>query len=551
VGNEPEYGGTRIGIARRRAVIVGAGISGLTAAAYLARRGHDVLLIEKNEKCGGLLNSFERGGFVFDAGARSIENAGVIRPMLKDLGIDLELMKSPVSMRIEDKTIDLSSKEPLSDYKRLLEELYPESKEDVAKIVAIMRRVLKDMEVLYGIDNPYFKDLKSDRKFLLGLLPWLIKFSLTIMRINRLREPAESFMKGRMANQSLIDIIGQHFFKNTPVFFALGYFYVYQDYLYPKGGTGEVPEAVAGKVIEWGGKILTKTKIAQVIPSEKRLCDSSGNSHHYDDLVWAADLKTLYSIISTDGLDPETASRISKQQQAFLAKRGGDSVFTLMLGLDELPEKFKAISNGHLFYTPSKKGLGETHRSKLASLIENFEKTPREKIMEWLHEYCRLTTYEISIPVLRDPSLAPEGKTGLIVSFLFEYDLAKKVQEAGWYGEFSKAVEDGIIETLGASIYPGIEKKVLFRLSSSPLTIMDFVGSSEGGIVGWSYEAPVPVISNLRKMPDSVKTPMPDVLQAGQWAYSPAGIPTAILTGWLAAQSILRKSKRAQKNQHQ
>ncbi len=528
-------------IKKRRAVIVGAGISGLTAAAYLARRGHDVLLIEKNEKCGGLLNSFERGGFVFDVGARSIENAGVIKPMLKDLGIDLELVKSPVSMRIENKIIDLSSREPLSDYERLLEGLYPESKEDVAKIVAIMRRVLKDMEVLYGIDNPYFRDMKSDRKFLLGLLPWLFKFSLTIMRINRMREPVEAFMKERMANRSLIDIIDQHFFKNTPVFFALGYFYVYQDYLYPKGGTGEVPKAIAGKVIEWGGKILTNTKITQVVPSERRLCDSSGNTYYYDDLIWAADLKTLYSIIGMEGLDPETASRVSQQKQAFTDKRGGDSVFTLMLGVDEPPETFKSVSNGHLFYTPSKKGLGETHRSRLASLIRGFEKTPREEIMAWLDEYCQLTTYEISIPALRYPSLAPEGKTGLIVSFLFEYDLAKKVQEAGWYGEFARSVEDRIIETLGVSIYPGIEKKILFRLSSSPLTISDVVGSSEGGIVGWSYEAPVPVINNLRKMPDSIKTPIPDVLQAGQWVYSPAGIPTAILTGWLAAQAILKK----------
>lgn len=513
----------------------------MTAAAYLARKGRDVLLIEKNDKCGGLLNSFEREGFVFDVGARSIENAGVIKPMLKDLGIDLSLVKSPVTMRIEDKTIDLSSSEPLDDYKRLLEELYPESKEDVAKIVAIIRGILKDMEVLYGIDNPYFKDMKSDWKFLLGLLPWLVRFSLTAMRINRMRQPVEQFMKERMANQSLIDIIGQHFFKNTPAFFALGYFYVYQDYLYPKGGTGELPRAIAGKVAEWGGRILTNTKVIRVIPSEKRVCDSGGNSYHYDDLVWAADLKTLYTILETDGLDPETASRISKQKEALLAKRGGDSVFTLMLGVDEPPEKFKSISNGHLFYTPSKMGLGETHRSKLASLIENFEKTPREKILEWVAEYCRLTTYEISIPALRDPSLAPRGKTGLVVSFLFEYDLAKKVLEAGWYREFAKAVEDRIIETLGASIYPGIQEKILLRLSSSPLTISDFAGSSEGGIVGWSYAEPVPVVNNLRKMPASVKTPIPDVLQTGQWAYSPAGIPTAILTGWLAAQAVLKK----------
>ena len=82
-----------------RTVIVGGGLSGLTAAAYLSREGHDVLLLEKNERCGGLLNSFNRDGFTFDAGARAILNAGIVRPMLRELGIELELLESPVSLQ--------------------------------------------------------------------------------------------------------------------------------------------------------------------------------------------------------------------------------------------------------------------------------------------------------------------------------------------------------------------------------------------------------------------------------------------------------------------
>ncbi len=527
----------------RKIIIVGAGISGLTAAAYLSREKFNVLLIEKSDKCGGLLNSFEREGFVFDVGPRSIENSGVIRPMLKNFGVDLELLESPVSLGIEDKIINFSSMEQLCDYKQLLEHLYPESKKDIDEIIGVIKEILKDMKILYGIDNPFILNLKENKQFLVKLLPWFLKFILAIRRINQLQEPVESFLEKRSSNQSLVDTISQHFFKNTPTFFALGYFYLYTDYLYPKGGTGELPKAIEQKIVEWGGKILKETEITKVVASEGKLYDTRDVVYSYDNLIWSADLKTLYNIVDLKGISPGIVSNITRQKEEFQGKRGGDSVFSIMIGVDEPPEKFKSISNGHFFYTPSRKGLGETHRSKLKLLIENFEKTQKEKVLEWVDDYCRLTTYEISIPALRDRSLAPEGKTGLVVSFLFEYDLIKKVEEAGWYDEFKKEVEDRILKTLSNSIYPGIEGKTLFHFSSTPLTIIKNTGSSEGGIVGWSYETSAPVVNNLRKMPSSIKTPIPNVLQTGQWAYSPAGIPTSILTGWLAAQKIVKTKK--------
>lgn len=70
---------------------MGGGISGLTTATSLAKKGVNVLLIEKNEKTGGLVNSFTRDGFLFDGGVRAVENAGMIKPMLEELEIDLPL----------------------------------------------------------------------------------------------------------------------------------------------------------------------------------------------------------------------------------------------------------------------------------------------------------------------------------------------------------------------------------------------------------------------------------------------------------------------------
>jgi hypothetical protein len=51
------------------------------------------------------------------------------------------------------------------------------------------------------------------------------------------------------------------------------------------------------------------------------------------------------------------------------------------------------------------------------------------------------------------------------------------------------------------------------------------------------------VINELKDIPKSVFTAIPNIYQAGQWAYSPAGVPIAMLTGWYAAQDIIKRSK--------
>ena len=64
-------------------IVVGAGIAGLTAAAYMAKAGKKVILFERQHKVGGLIQTFQRDGVYFDGGLRSIENSGIVFPMLK------------------------------------------------------------------------------------------------------------------------------------------------------------------------------------------------------------------------------------------------------------------------------------------------------------------------------------------------------------------------------------------------------------------------------------------------------------------------------------
>ena len=528
---------------RYHTVVVGGGMAGLTSAAFLAKEGKSVLLIEKNHECGGLVNSFSRDGFQFEAGIRALENAGIIFPMLKELGIELEVVKSKVSVGIGNDILHVEDINSLKEYGNLLKRFYPESEAEIDEVLRIIRKVMKNMDVLYGVENPNFKDMFGDREYLLKvLLPWLPKFLLTIIRINRMSMPVEPYLGKIVKNRSLRDMISQHFFKNTPAFFALSYFSLYLDYFYPKGGVGRLAGVVEKKFLELGGEIRRETIIDKVSASERIVTDKNNVGYAYEHLVWAADLKTFYRITDTAGLSAKIRSKFEKRKNRLLEKRGGDSVFTLYLQVDEPLEHFQAIANGHIFNSPAKLGLGETHWSELNRILAAPLESDKEQILAWLDRFIDLNTFEISIPGLKDPDLVPEGKTGLIVSILAEYDLFKKIADAGWYKEFITEMEDRIIKVLAGSVYPMLKDKIIGRFSFSPLSYANRVGSSEGAITGWSFQEPIPVIHKIQAANSAVVTPIPSIFQAGQWTYSPAGVPMSILTGRLAAKRILSVS---------
>ena len=109
----------------KKVVIVGAGMAGLTAAAYLARNHYEVVLLEKNDRTGGLLGTFEKNGFRFDTGPRALVNSGIIKPMLHDLGIQCEYLGNRISIGIEDQLLQIKELDDIYKFQDLLISLYP------------------------------------------------------------------------------------------------------------------------------------------------------------------------------------------------------------------------------------------------------------------------------------------------------------------------------------------------------------------------------------------------------------------------------------------
>ena len=127
-------------------LVVGGGMAGLTAAAYLSQAGLKVLLLEKEAKVGGLVNSFEYQGFTFDGGIRAVENSGIVMPMLRQLGIDIPFVGNGVSIGIEDAVVHLNAKESLQDYLQLLQSRFPENADDIRQFGVEIRKIMQYMD---------------------------------------------------------------------------------------------------------------------------------------------------------------------------------------------------------------------------------------------------------------------------------------------------------------------------------------------------------------------------------------------------------------------
>lgn len=514
-------------------IVVGGGLAGLTAAAYSCRYGYRTLLIEKTHKTGGLVNTFWHQGYAFDAGIRAFENSGIVVPMLKNLGLQMDLVRNPVSIGIEKEWTRLGTRESLEQYADMLAGIFPDNRSDIAQIKEEIRKVMNYMDVLYGIDNPLFMDNMKDREYLMKtLLPWLLKYQVNIRRAGRLSEPVAEYLKRFSVNQELIDMIVQHFFKETPTFFALSYFGLYLDYMYPKGGTGALAEIVSDYIRNNGGQILTETRVTQVDAGNNQISIEGGDTYLYKKLIWAADQKALYTTLHG------TATPATERQRNRAGKGvGGDSILTLFMGVYLDKDYFQKSCGAHAFYTPVTKGLSSLSKWADASAA-------KESLYDWLGKYYERTTYEISCPSLRDASLAPEGKTGIIISTLMDYPLVKHLFDNDGYDEFKDYSIRKITQVLEDTVFPDISEKIEFVSCATPITIEKETGNAHGAITGWAFtNDDMPAENRFRKIAQSVKTPIENVFQCGQWTFSPSGLPVSILTGKLAADAAHKSLK--------
>ena len=513
-------------------IIAGGGIAGLTCAAFLCRQGHRPLLLEKGDGTGGLIKTFFHQGFAFDAGIRAFENSGIIFPMMKSLGLKLQFLPNTVTIGIENAWTRFDHKDGVGAYCAMLCSLFPDNKPEISRIEGEIRKVIGYMDVLYGIDNPLFMENPKPEYLLKTLLPWLLKYQVNIKKASRLNEPVRSYLRRFTQNDALIDMLIQHFFDETPTFFALSYFGQYDDYSYPLGGTAALPDALASYVTEHGGAILTRTAVTGVNEQSHEVITAQGEIYRYKKLVWAADQKQLYRV-----LEPAMNARTGRQRELVERSRGCNSILAVFMGVNLEPSLFARQLGPHAFYTPKAEGLSALPDWRDAAQSE-------DALLDWVSQYLDRTTFEISCPALRDLSLAPAGKTGVTVSTLMDVDLVRCLSRPDTYKKLKELCIAKIAGILNSCI-PSLSENLEFTFCSTPLTIERDTGNADGAITGWAFtNTPIPAEHRFQKIARSVFTPMSDIYQCGQWTFSPSGVPISVLTGKLAADAVHKKMRR-------
>jgi C-3',4' desaturase CrtD len=88
---------------QQEVVVIGAGVAGLSAAALLAQRGRQVLVLEQNWLPGGCASSYPRHGYIFEAGATTLvglDEGMPLKWLLDQTGIKIEALKLETPMQV-------------------------------------------------------------------------------------------------------------------------------------------------------------------------------------------------------------------------------------------------------------------------------------------------------------------------------------------------------------------------------------------------------------------------------------------------------------------
>jgi phytoene dehydrogenase-like protein len=519
-------------------IVIGGGHNGLITAAYLARAGRKVLVLERRHVLGGAAVTEEVfPGFRFSVFSYvvSLLRPEIIRELdlprhgLEILPLDGTFTPMPNGDYLWRTNDHGRTRREIARHSRLDAEAYDE----YGKAMVEMGRFVKPLLSMTPPDPAALRWSTLQKLFALGRrfqrLPQDDKYNqvqlMTMSAVDLLDQWFETDVL--KATMSASGIIGTFLGVRSPgTAYVLLHHYMgeidgaFRSWGIPRGGTGAISNAIAGAAREAGAEIRTEAAITKILVKNGQATGvvlENGDEINARVVASSVDPRlTFLRMVGKDLLPDDFVEDIGHYK--FRGSSG-----KVNLALDGLPD-FKSLP-----------GAGPHLRGAI-SISPSVDYMERAYDDAKYGRFSRRPYIDIVIPTLTDPSMAPPGKH--VMSCFVQY-APYKLKEGTW-DEQREAFGDAVIETL-CEHAPNLKNLILHRQVVTPLDIERMVGLSEGNI--FQGELSVEQLFFLRPAPGwaQYKTPIQNLYLCGSATHPGGGIMGA--NGRNAAMRILAEAR--------
>ena len=490
------------------AIVIGAGVGGLTAAAHLVKEGNRVLVLERNPHVGGTVYVYHRKGFAFPMGPLGFSHPGLVQRTLKDLGAGEDLRFSRVHYRLRAFGLNLPLSLPFAEMVRELSRLFPADAEAVEQ---------------------FFKDTDE-----------LISKQSGDSNRSKLRQTgdisASDYLRNLIKDWRLRRILGsigtREPYSGLPLLAAMWNLMSNEGIWFPEGGMDSFCDRLAKAVVgngKGGSEIRLNQGVAKIQLEQGKASGvilKDGTRISSSSVISNADYKTAFlKLMDPKAISPGWYDAVSRARQT-------GSVFQVCLGVDAGKADLSAFKKaGRLIYRRNMKnaqGREELDRSAQEIDPELFAGQELE-VSLWGKDW------EMAVS---------EGKASVVIRAEAEYHHFAQYR-LGWrqrspeYQAYKSQLARAVMQEI-AHLIPGLEKAALVMDIATPLTFEDQGGRSGGAVAGWSWDYEDFQDDQPQEL---ILTPIRGLYMAGYQAFSAlfmGGVPTAMESGKRAAQAALQ-----------
>lgn len=478
-------------------IVVGAGMGGISAAAFLAKSGRKVLVLDGQDGPGGYAHAFQRGPYTFDPAVHIAPQARPGLPydlLLRVLGVKDGVDFLPIDSMYGAVYPDFREHFPIGrePFIAAHERHFPGEVANLRRFWQTAAQVTRESQEL----SPQlaFRDLDKA----VARYPTLFKYrNLPLAAV-----VDEFFTDPRL--KTLVTTSWPYLGLPPDELSYFSWSGMMMSVLddgpaYPKGSFQRVADAFVTALETYGGEFVARTTVTKILVDDRQ---ATG--------VRLEDGRELRAPIVISNADAR-------------------QTFEELVGVEQLPENFvrnfrrlRPSISAAVLYAATSLDLRQhdaTHET-FVSRHWDHNQTYRDVLSGqpggiW-----------INVPTLADPSLAPEGEHIVIVTTLAQFDIGKP-----WAGERARFTEALIEQTDG--VFPGFRKTITHAETATPATLQRFGRNSEGAIYGWANTA----AQAGTKRPNR-QTPIRGLYLSGHWTQPGTGNFRAVYSGLLLSAEI-------------